>query len=192
MAASYVGSVSSAPNGVTLYTSLPPSIQRWASGRERGTAYQRECIASWRRYGFDVISLNSRAEIEALLPLGYEVTYREVETGRPKINDFLSVIKEEPAAIGGIINADCMMVTNNQLILLILQSAKRGLVLTERINFGAKDVKATGLSCFGFDLFLFAKQFLHTFEFDPQISIGTPWWGLLVSNRVSLRWGPSV
>ena len=108
------GSVSGAPNGVTLYTSLPARIERRVSGRELGAAYQRECIASWRRRGFDVVSLNSRVEIEVLLPLGYEVRYREVEIGRPRINDFLTVIKEEPAAIAGIINADCIMVANDQ------------------------------------------------------------------------------
>jgi hypothetical protein len=166
------GSVSGAPNGVTLYTSLPARIERRVSGRELGAAYQRECIASWWRRGFDVVSLNTRAEIEALLPLGYEVRYREVEIGRPRINDFLTVIKEEP----GIINADCIMVANDQAISLVLQSARLGLVLTERVNIGAEEVKATGSSCYGFDLLLFAKQFLYNLEFDPEISIGTPWW----------------
>jgi hypothetical protein len=84
-------------------TSLPPKIERLAGGRKLGAMYQRECIASWRRLGFDVVSLNSRAEIEALLPLGYEVTFKEVAASPPQINDFLAVIKEELAAVAGII-----------------------------------------------------------------------------------------
>ena len=175
-AADMFGSDSGAPNGVTLYTSLPSRVERLAFGRKLGAAYQRECIASWRRRGFDVVSLNSRAEIEVLLPLGYEVRYREVEIGRPRINDFLTVIKEEPAAIAGIINADCIMVANDQTISLVLKSARLGLVLMERANIRAEDVKATGLSCYGFDFFLFAKQIVYNLEFDSEISIGTPWW----------------
>ena len=166
----------SAPQPVKLYTSLPPWIDRLAAGREFGAAYQRECIASWRRLGFDIVSLNARAEIEALLPLGYEVKFKEVAPSRPRINDFLAVIKEGPAAVGGIINADCMMVANTQVISILLQSARQGLVLVERLNVSAGDLSAAGTSCCGFDLLLFKKQVLDGVEFDPDISIGTPWW----------------
>jgi hypothetical protein len=76
-------SATGAAQAVTLYTSLPPRIERLAAGRELGAVYQRECIASWRRLGFDVVSLNARAEIEALLPLGYEVTFKEVAASPP-------------------------------------------------------------------------------------------------------------
>lgn len=169
-------SATGAPQIVTLYTSLPPRIERLAAGRELGGVYQRECIASWRRLGFDVVSLNARAEIEALLPLGYEVTFKEVAPSPPRISDFFTVIKEEPAAVAGIINADCMMVANGPAISLVLQSAGQGLVLAERLNIGADDLRATGVSCNGFDLLLFAKQVLDGLEFDPEISIGTPWW----------------
>ena len=165
-----------APQAVTLYTSLPLRSERLAAGRELGAVYQRECIASWRRLGFDVVSLNACAEIEALLLLDYEVTFKEVATSPPRIGDFLAVIKEKPAAVAAIINADCMMVANDAAISLVVQSAKQGLVLVERLNIGADDVKATGVSCCGFDLLLFAKQVLDGLESDREISIGTPWW----------------
>jgi hypothetical protein len=169
-------SATGASQAITLYTSLPPRIERLAAGRKLGATYQRECIASWRRLGFDVVSLNARAEIEALLPLGYEVTFKETAASPPRINDFLTVIKEEPAAVAGIINADCMIVANDPAISLVLQSAGQGLVLVERLNIGADDLRATGTSCCGFDLLLFAKQVLNVLEFDSEISIGTPWW----------------
>ena len=154
---------------------MPKNRER-SAGRELGAVYQRECIASWRRLGFDVVSLNSRAEIEALEPLGYEVTFKEVASNRPRIHDFLAFIKEEPAVVAGIINADCMMVANDPAISLVLRSAGQGLVLVERLNIGADDLRATGMSCCGFDLLLFAKQVLNVLEFDSEISIGTPWW----------------
>jgi hypothetical protein len=171
-----IPSASGASEAVTLYTSLPPRSERLAAGREFGAAYQRECIASWRRQGFDVVSLNSHAEIETLSPLRYGVTFREVTISPPRIIDFLAVIKEEPAAVAGIINADCMMIANDPTISLVLRSARQGLVLVERLNIGADDLRATGTSCFGFDLLLFTKQVLDDLEFDPEISIGTPWW----------------
>jgi hypothetical protein len=171
-----LASASPVPRGITLFTSLPPKIKRTAAGRELGAVYQRECIASWRSQGFEIVSLNARAEIEALLPLSYEVTFKEVASTRPRIYDFLTIIKEEPAAVAGIINADCMMVANDPAISLVLQFAKQGLVLVERLNIGADDLRATGVSCCGFDLLLFAKRVLDDLEFDPEISIGTPWW----------------
>jgi hypothetical protein len=146
------------PDGTPMQN--PHCRQGSNGGREIGDAYQRECITFWRRRGFNVISFNSRAEIGALLSLGYEVIYREVEIGRPRLNDFFSLIKEEPAAIGWIVNADCIMVANDQAISLVLQSARLGLVLMERTNIGAEDVKATGLSCNGFNFFSVCKAVL--------------------------------
>jgi hypothetical protein len=169
-------SATGTPQAVTLYTSLPPRIERVAVGRKLGAMYQRECVASWRRLGFDVVSLNGRAEIEALLPLGYDVTFKEAAASPPRINDFLAVIKEEPAAVAGIINADCMIVANDPAISLVVHSAEQGLVLVERLNIGADDLRATGASCYGFDLILFAKHVLNSLEFDTEITIGTPWW----------------
>jgi hypothetical protein len=69
-----------------------------------------------------------------------------------------------------------MIVANDPVISLVLKSAGQGLVLVERLNIGADDLRATGTSCYGFDLILFAKQVLNALEFDPEIAIGTPWW----------------
>jgi hypothetical protein len=169
-------SAGSAPNDITLYTSLPPKSDRLAAGRGLGTDYQRECIASWRRLGFDVVSLNPRDEIETLLPLGYDVTFKEVASKRPRINDFLAIMKDEPDAVAGIINADCILVANDPIIALVIESARQGLVLTERLNVGADDLRPTGMSCYGFDFFLFSKHVLNEFKFDPEMAIGAPWW----------------
>jgi hypothetical protein len=171
-----IGSTDTAPQKVTLYTSLPPKTRRVAAGRELGGSYQRECIASWRRHGFDVVSLNPRAEIEALLPLGYDISFKEVASARPRISDFLAAIQEEPAAVAGIVNADCLLIANDAAMSLVSQSAKHGLVLIERMNIRAEDLNPTGVSCFGFDLFLFSKKVLGELVFDQDITIGTPWW----------------
>src|SRR6202023_67699 len=94
---------------VKLYTSLPPEITRSIAGTEVGAAYLAECVRSWRRAGFDVISLNSAREIEALAGQGYAAEYLQVSRDRPAIDDFLTAIRGSQAALAGIINADVLL-----------------------------------------------------------------------------------
>lgn len=157
------------PRKATLYTACRQGWSGGPWGRELGAAYQRECLVSWRRLGFDIVSLNSRAEIEALSPLGYELSFREAGEGLPSINDFIRIIKEDPSPVAGIINADCMMAANGQVMSVVMEAARA------RACFAA-DARATGQGCYGFDLFLFAKQHMNGLKFPPEITIGVPWW----------------
>jgi hypothetical protein len=163
-------------NDVTLYTSLPPRLTRHAGGREIGIAYQRECIASWRRLGFDVVSLNSRAEIEALEAHGYNVAFHETDSTPPRINDVLSVIRGSGARIGAIINADCMLFTNGAIVAAMLRAAGTGMVLGERLNLTPDQVRPTGVPFLGFDLFLFSTGPARDINLDDAIVMGSPWW----------------
>jgi hypothetical protein len=162
---------------VALYTSLPPRMGRQLAGEEIGAHYQNACIASWLQLGFDVVSLNSRAEIDILsrsIPNG--VTFSEVSTGRPRIVEFLNAIRDSKKPVAGIINADCLLVANDGIIRPLLHAAKTGLVLSERTNIRADDARATGVSCSGFDFMCFATEALDRLEIDQEITIGTPWW----------------
>ena len=49
---------------IKLYTSLPPEVTRIIAGTEVGAAYLAECVRSWRRAGFDVVSVNGAREID--------------------------------------------------------------------------------------------------------------------------------
>src|ERR1700730_10574743 len=48
---------------IPLITSIPPAISRLdAKGVEIGEAYQLACIESWKRAGFEPVSVNSKDE----------------------------------------------------------------------------------------------------------------------------------
>lgn len=163
-------------SNVTLYTSLPPKIERDALGQEIGTEYQRACIASWRRLGFNVVSLNSRPEMDLLLRAGYDINFHEVNRKPPRIVDFFHAIRSSGNSVAGIINADCLLLGEPATISAVLRTAEKGLVLIERMNLRARDARVTGVSCGGFDFFCFRSDILHGLNFDEEISIGTPWW----------------
>jgi hypothetical protein len=170
------GKVSSKRRDVTLYTSLPPKTDRFFLGRNIGADYQRACIDSWRQMGFDVVSLNHSSEIHALSDAGYEVTYHEVTSKRPRIMDFVEAIRESAAPVAGIINADCLLVGNDGTMESMLKAAETGLVLMERINLRAEDAKVADQKCCGFDFLCFATGPLNLLKIDDDMSIGTPWW----------------
>ena len=161
---------------VTLYTSLPRQTERTAAGKEIGPAYQRACIASWRGLGFDVVSLNSRPEIDALAEFDYDVRFHEVSSERPRIIDFFRLIQNSPAPLAGITNADCLLLANEAIVTSILKAAESGLVMLERMNLRAENAQVTGIPCYGFDFFFFPKEALRCLKFDTETSIGTPWW----------------
>jgi hypothetical protein len=160
---------------VKLYTSLPPEVSRIIAGTEVGAAYLAECVRSWRRAGFDVISLNSAREIEALAGQGYAAEFLQVSRDRPAIDDFLTAIRGSQAAVAGIINADVLLVAEPSLLAAACDSA-HGMTLIERVNIDPDSLRPTGRSCFGFDAFIFATAPLSRIERGEEFLFGHPWW----------------
>src|SRR5712672_3855222 len=101
---------------VKLYTSLPPELTRTIAGAEVGMSYLAECVRSWRRAGFDVVSLNGAQEIEAVVRQGYEAECRQISRERPTIDDFLAAIRASQASVAGIINADVLLIADSGLL----------------------------------------------------------------------------
>jgi hypothetical protein len=164
---------------ITLYTSLPPKLSRKANGIEIGEDYQRECISSWRSFGFDIISLNSRSEIESLSRLNYGMGFIETASAPPKIADFVEAIKGSGAATAAIINADVLIVANQGIMQAALAAARSAMVIGERINIDPADLRPTGASCIGFDFFAFSTEPLSRMDFDGSVAIGGTWWDYL-------------
>lgn len=166
----------SAKRDVTLYTSLPPVLRRKIGCRDVSDIYQRACINSWQKLGFDVASLNSAVEIEILSKAGLGVTFIEVPSGPPRIEEIFEAIRASGKEVAGIINADCLLAANEGVAAALLGAAAEGLVMTERMNMRDSDGEITDFSCSGFDFFCFATQPLHGMRYDPEITLGTPWW----------------
>jgi hypothetical protein len=160
---------------VKLYTSLPPEVSRIVAGTEVGAAYLAECVRSWRRAGFDVISLNNAQEVEVLAGQGYAAEYLQVSRDRPAIDDFLTAIRGSKAAVAGIINADVLLLAEPGLLAAACDGAD-GMTLIERINIDPDSLRPTGRSCFGFDAFIFATAPLSRIDRGEEFLFGHPWW----------------
>jgi hypothetical protein len=161
--------------GVKLYTSLPPAVTRIIAGAEVGSAYLAECVRSWRRAGFDVVSLNGTHEFDEVVRRGYEVDCRKVSRDRPAIDDFLAAIRASQAPVAGIINADVLLVADPCLLKIAVDSADC-MTLIERINIDSDSLRPTGQSCFGFDAFIFATAPLARIDPEAEFLFGHPWW----------------
>lgn len=159
-----------------LYTSLPRKLQRTAAGNDFGASYQLACIELWQRAGFEIVSVNSAAEIEELSKTAYGVTFLEVSLSPPRISELLDAFERSGDELAGIINADCLLLAPDGLLVPMLDAARNGIVMSERMNLNPENLQVTGGSCCGFDFFLFGSKVLRTLRFDDEISMGTPWW----------------
>ncbi len=89
---------------IRLFTSIRPP----ANGE---TPYLRECLASWRAAGFDVVAVNGPSEMEALRRLTLPVEFSPMSRdGKPRIGVFLLAVRASGERFAGIINSDCRMI----------------------------------------------------------------------------------
>jgi hypothetical protein len=153
---------------------LPPRVSRTIAGAEVGMAYLAECVGSWRRAGFEVVSLNGASEIDAVRQ-GHQIECLRVAGERPSIQDFISVVRASQARIAGIINADVLLFADPGLLKVVV-AKEDGMTLIERINVDAASLRPTGQSCSGFDVFIFATAPLSRMDPSEEFLFGHPWW----------------
>ena len=66
-------------SGIVVATSIPPNVLRYENGCNVGQKYQRDCIESWLRAGFRVISLNFPDEIPELASRHPEIDFTPID-----------------------------------------------------------------------------------------------------------------
>jgi FkbM family methyltransferase len=160
-----------------LFTSVPPHMSRNGPGgsTDVGTEYQRECVRSWVRAGFKIVSLNSASERDAVaaldLPLEIVVTDQD---RRPTISDFVTEMRRRGSELCGIINADCRMLDYPETALALRAGASDGVVIADRIDTVLGETPVRYVPG-GFDMFLFPVRQLEKLE-NPPFSIGETWW----------------
>jgi hypothetical protein len=164
------------PNRIVLHTSLPPKVSRRIDGAEVGQAYLAECVRSWRRAGFDVVSLNSAEEIDVLRGLDYEAEFAQIGGARPSIGDFLNAIRSSGRPVAGIINADIFLSNDAALLDAIADRSAGGMTMIERINIDPVNLRPTGRSCYGFDAFFFRTDLIAQIDIEHEFLFGQPWW----------------
>jgi hypothetical protein len=109
-----------------------------------GALYVAECVKSWVRANFDVISLNSAEEIRELVPAGYDVEYQEVAAERPRIKDFVNAIRSSGRPVAGIINSDIFLSHDPELLDAIAHRSAGGMTIFERVNIDPVSLRPTG------------------------------------------------
>src|ERR1700674_754177 len=164
------------PDRITLYTSLPPLLTRRIGDAEAGFAYLAACVNSWKRAGFELISLNSAEEIRHLEKLGYDVECRPVLGNRPKISDFLAAILASRARVAGIVNADIVLADDPASLDALARHATGAMVVVERVNIDPRSLRPTGHSCYGFDAMIFGTEPLARIDEKCGLLFGEPWW----------------
>lgn len=161
---------------VKLYTSFSPRPKRLLGKSEAGPSYIAECIASWRRAGFDVVSLNNAREINELSGFKYDVDYQQVAVDRPRIADFLRAIRASGKPVAGIINSDVFLAPHPEWPGFIASLGANGMMMVERINIDPASLLPTGRSCYGFDAFVFSTDLLSQIDVSWEFLFGEPWW----------------
>jgi hypothetical protein len=164
-------------NRIALYTSLAPEVKRFIGVNEVGHAYIGECVRSWRRAGFDVVSLNSPDEIKKLKPFGYETEFEEIPGNRPAISDFLGAITRAGRPVAGIINSDIFLSNHAELLPAVVERSADGMIMIERVNVDPVGLMPSGRSCYGFDAFIFRTDLIAQMELtSAPFLFGHPWW----------------
>lgn len=167
------------PQRPVLLTSIPPSVTRFRAGREIGPAYQRECVDSWIEAGFDVITVNPESEASVIREFDLPIDIRTVSySGPPNISDLLGA-DTGPHPIGGIVNADCKLISQPGLADRLSSLAAGKMLLFERLDIMEDGVSILPQTAGGFDMFLFDRTSINVEQMartQSPFSIGDPWW----------------
>jgi hypothetical protein len=123
---------------IPLITSIPPLMFRLDGfGSEIGEAYQKSCIASWRRSGFEPISINSAVEDYKHSPRMIAVD-RDASgiTGRPHVyfSDMLEIASAEAQGPFALTNADIMLPAGSDLAAKVVKLRPGELILSRRLD----------------------------------------------------------
>jgi hypothetical protein len=156
---------------LTVATSIAP----------RSIEKQAAATTSWRALGMDVVSLNSKEEIQILRPQFPDVRFVEVREnalkllGRPYvfINDFLSHCVENKIERFGIVNSDIILRATEKELEEIYSAAPDSMLYGCRLDVNEQGAEAKYE--LGFDYFFFSHEVAA--RIDRSIfALGAPWW----------------
>ena len=167
-------------DSIPLITSLPPSLSRRdAAGDEVGAAYQERCIESWRRAGFEPISVNSTAESHhhavRTIPVSRDAS---VITGRPQVflADVLAVASEQANGRPFVVmNADLLIRPDMALAANVLGLHAGEFLFSRRIDIRRPDQTHGMPFLHGYDFFAGHADDISGLR-DGGFVFGAPWW----------------
>ena len=159
---------------ICLITSIAP---------ETRIKVQSAAIQSWQDYGFTIVSLNTREEIEKLVGEFSDIKFvsqprdgRNI-TGKPVIyiNDIINYLKETSYRLCGIVNSDIYFAPDYQLKDHIEVTATNCMLASPRTDVSCFSKVNGKLDPFGFDAFFFDRAFLPIWD-QTQFCLGMPFW----------------
>ncbi|MEH7180451.1 hypothetical protein [Neobacillus vireti] len=151
---------------------------------------QRSAINTWITAGLNVVSLNTKEEVDKLKPYFPDIEFRVVERnakekyGKPYIYiyDIMSYLKSTDYKVVGIINSDIQFRDLEKgLVKIIYKEALDSLVYGHRLD--VKHINDSyGTLSNGVDYFFINKYLLHIYQ-DDGLCMGRPawdWWMVCV------------
>jgi len=170
-------------------TSIPP----------RRHGFHARVLKTWAALGFEIISVNPAAEIEALAPLFPETRFVQAsniyrsETGNPyvRLDALFDVLAGAGAEVCGIVNADVAFGPCPDLPQFLAGRAPDGLVFGSRVDVAESVASHGSFFDIGFDYFFFGQKLLRALP-GSDFCMGLPWWDYF-TPRFALEQGfPTV
>ena len=144
---------------------------------------QKKAIMTWLESGFDVVSVNTKEEVEKLKPYFPEVKFHIAERsakekyGKPYIYiyDLMKYLKNTKYTVVGIINSDIhFKKVKSDILNVIYEQALDSLVYGHRMDVNNINDSYGTLSN-GVDYFFFNKKLIDIYE-DDGLCLGQPAW----------------
>lgn len=173
MTVAKISSSDTSISSVTIATSLVPG----------NFDAQHKAVSSWLNLGFNVISVNSREEVEKVTKLFPDVKVFEVKrnaaevTGKPMVlfDDVLAVLHEMGSEIVGIVNSDVHLIAGADFVEWIAAQAKNSFVFGSREDVATADDLGGNTYFLGFDCFFFDRSWIQLYP-ATKFCLGAPWW----------------
>lgn len=148
-----------------LITSVPPVFSRKdrKTGEELGTRYLASCIDSWRKNGFQPLSINRFDEVDAINRLGLidclgvsnDEAYFPNRFG-PSLGAILDTVSSAEAV--GIVNADIYMLSAEGCAEILAQQSQKSIVAARRMDVMDHGASRGNVFELGYDLVAFTPE----------------------------------
>lgn len=144
---------------------------------------QQAAIASWQKLGFNVLSVNTKPEIDQLKGAFPLVLFIEAKreassiAGKPYIyiDDILQALMDSGSDVCGIVNSDIHILTDDNFIDFIADAARDAFVFGGRIDVGSLQDLQGEEYYGGFDIFFFGRSVIGLYP-QSDMCLGVPWW----------------
>ncbi len=144
---------------------------------------QQRAVASWKRLGAEVLSLNAADELRLLAPQFPEVQFlqaaRDAQTflGRPCvfIRDLMQAAAGSGATVCGVVNSDIELIDAPGLRAMLDAQTRDALVIGARVDYVQGQREQGTVYPLGYDFCFFSPDAVAVVPDEPYC-LGAPWW----------------